>query len=151
MANKRSKKKNDLVPILLIGGGVILYFYLTRKKAIITVGPMSDPTWNAAEDYTPPGYEQPYQSNPFPSILDNDLWMTTEAPPAQSIPEVYYPTVQPTEEIYYPESGGGGGSSYTPEDEQSAGRFNYFQEMQGEINGARRRRSRIRGIVPVTS
>jgi len=136
----RNKEKNDLVPILLIGGGVLLYFYLTRKRAIITVGPMSDPTWNAAEDYTPPGYEQPYQANPFPSILDNDLWMTTEAPPVQN-----------STEVYYPESGGGGGSGYAPADEHNAGKFNYFQEMQGEINGAQRRRSRVRGIVPVTS
>lgn len=41
------------MPILLIGGAVALYFYLNRKKPIITVGPMSDPIWNAPENFTP--------------------------------------------------------------------------------------------------
>lgn len=141
MANaKRSnprKKKNDLVPILVIGGAVVLYFYLTRKRAIITVGPMSDPTWNAAEDYTPPGYEQPYQANPFPSILDNDLWMSTNTPGTTL-----------NQEFNYPEPGGGSSNDeyYPP------GSITYYQQIQGEvINGATRRRSRIRGVVPVTS
>lgn len=62
---KSRKENNDLVPILLIGGAVVLYFYLTRKKAIITVGPMSDPVWNAPENYTP-------------TLPEDDRWLSSK-------------------------------------------------------------------------
>lgn len=110
MKRNRKKKENNLVPILVVGGAIALYFYLNRKRGIITVGPMSDPTWNAPEDYTPPGYE-PYKANPFPSILDTQMSL--------------------------PGGGSGGGGDRTIELND---RFDYYQEIQAEtINGSRRR------------
>jgi len=113
----RNKKNNDLVPILLIGGAVVLYFYLTRKKAIITVGPMSDPVWNAPENYTP-------------QMGEDDRWLGV--PPANDF--VYDPSFDVVND---------NSNAINLNIPTHGDTFDYYQQMRGEIiSGAPRRRKR---------
>jgi len=113
--NQNRKKNNDLVPILLIGGAVALYFYLTRKKAIITVGPMSDPVWNAPENYTP-------------QVPEDDRWLSL-GPINDFVPVTDEDRViTDGRDLNIPTHGDS---------------FDYYQQMQGNfISGVSRRRKR---------
>lgn len=94
---------------------MVLYFYLTRKKPIITVGPMSDPVWNAPENYTP-------------QVPDDDRWLSLE-PVNDFVP------VTEEERVITD-----GRNLEIPTRGDS---FDYYQQMRGEtISGASRKRRR---------